>query len=416
MRNPSILFLATVSLVLLLIDFYVFWALRWWIIQNGMSSKTFSRIYWSMTVVAFVIFYASAYYGRNFAGQPYSAYLGAFAFILLVSKLFCAVFLLITDFIRVVGYIQEKVMSKPAYMSSRSKFLHSIAAGMAILPFTTFWYGILRNPYRYKLHKVKIPISNLPKGLEGFKIVQVSDIHSGSFTFKEPIQNGIDMINQCQADVICFTGDLVNTVANEIEPYIDMFKSIKAKHGVYSIMGNHDYGDYKRWDTPEEKQANAELFIDQHRKLGWKLLLNENRVIEHQGEKLAIIGVENYSASPRFAKYGDLNKAFMGVEESIPFKLLLSHDPSHWDDQVVKSFKNIDLTLSGHTHGFQFGIEIPGWIKWSPIEYAYKQWAGLYQESNQYLYVNRGFGFLGYPGRVGILPEITEITLTGVTV
>jgi predicted MPP superfamily phosphohydrolase len=220
----------------------------------------------------------------------------------------------------------------------------------------------------------------------------------------------VEMINELKPDIVFFTGDLVNSKAEEMDDYIDIFDKIEAPHGVYSILGNHDYGDYHRWPNEEEKQANFENLKDQHKKLGWKLLLNEHVQVNIGDSTLGVIGVENYSASNRFHKYGDMAKSVDGMSPS-DVKILLSHDPSHWTDQIITNYSDVDLTLSGHTHGFQFGVEIPGYIKWSPAQYMYKQWAGLYQKGRQYLYVNRGLGFLGYPGRVGILPEITFLTL-----
>ena len=245
---------------------------------------------------------------------------------------------------------------------------------------------------------------------DGLKIVQISDIHTGSFTRKEPVKGAIDLINQQQADLVFFTGDLVNSVASEVDNFLDVFNQIKSQYGVFSILGNHDYGDYVRWESAEAKHQNFEKLKDTHQHLGWDLMMNEHRIVEVKGEKVAVIGVENYSAHPRFPKYGDLEKAHKGTEVAV-LKLLLSHDPTHWDDEVTRKFEDIAVTFSGHTHGFQFGLEIPGWIQWSPVKYVYKQWAGLYQNGSQYLYVNRGLGFLGYPGRVGILPEITVIEL-----
>ncbi|MCB0663552.1 MAG: metallophosphoesterase, partial [Saprospiraceae bacterium] len=238
-----------------------------------------------------------------------------------------------------------------------------------------------------------------------------SDIHSGSFFLKEPIQNAIDIINKENPDLVLFTGDMVNTIADEMEPYMEIFSQIKAKYGVYSVRGNHDYGDYSRWPSAEAKEANHKKFEAIQSAMGWDLLKNENRILNIKGADLALIGIENTSGLPQFQKYGDLAKAHAGTE-SAKVKILLSHDPSYWEPGILSTYNDIDLTLSGHTHGFQFGIEIPGWIKWSPSQYMYKQWAGLYSRENQHLYVNRGFGFLGYPGRVGILPEITVLTLT----
>ena len=278
------------------------------------------------------------------------------------------------------------------------------------IPLVLMIYGILRNRHRYKVHQVKVPIKGLPKGLNGLKIVQISDIHSGSFTDSEPLKKGIELINQAKADLVFFTGDLVNSVATEIEPYTTIFNKIKAKFGVFSVLGNHDYGDYVRWPSREAKLSNLNRLMSTQKQMGWQLLMNENRLLTINGEQIAVIGVENYSGSPRFTKYGQLDKAYKG-SETASLKLLLSHDPSHWDAQIRPDYPAIDITFSGHTHGAQFGIEIKGLIKWSPIKYVYKQWAGLYQKGQQFLYVNRGFGYLGYPGRVGILPEITVMEI-----
>ncbi|MCB0641956.1 MAG: metallophosphoesterase, partial [Phaeodactylibacter sp.] len=262
-----------------------------------------------------------------------------------------------------------------------------------------------------KVHRTNVAIRNLPAELSGLRIVQISDIHSGSFTFKEPVRHAIELINKEQADLVFFTGDLVNNTADETEPYLDVFDKIQSRFGVFSVLGNHDYGDSVRWGSAAEKAANLNRLKDIHKGLGWDLLVNEHRLIPIRGAQVAVIGVENYSAKARFPKCGDLSKAYAGCA-GLPLQLLLSHDPSHWEEQVLKDYPEIQLTFSGHTHGMQFGVEIPGWIKWSPIQYMYKQWAGLYRQGEQFLYVNRGLGFLGYPGRVGILPEITVLELT----
>jgi len=220
----------------------------------------------------------------------------------------------------------------------------------------------------------------------------------------------VDMILQQNADIILFTGDLVNDRHNEILEYIPVFNKLKAPMGVYSTLGNHDYGDYVQWESEIAKKENLDKLKQAHATMGWKLLMNEHIVFEKSGEKIALLGIENFGAKGRFPKYGRMQDAYPGTE-NIPFKLLMSHDPSHWDYQVKKEYKDIDLMLSGHTHGMQFGLENP-YFKWSPVQWMYKQWAGLYEEGNQKLYVNRGFGFIGYPGRVGIMPEITVITLS----
>ena len=272
-------------------------------------------------------------------------------------------------------------------------------------------YGVLRTAFNFKVKKKNVPLRNLPDTLKGLKIVQISDIHTGSFISDEPLKEVVKMVNELNADLVFFTGDLVNEIAEEALPFVDVLKGIKAKYGVYSILGNHDYGDYYyAADDVEGKKHNRRLITEIHQKLGWRLLLNEHEVININNHQLAVVGVENWGAAHRFPKYGDLDKALHNLDAEIP-TILLSHDPSHWDIMVKKSYPQIDLTLSGHTHGMQFGIEIPG-FKWSPAKYLYKQWAGLYSHEHQHIYVNRGIGFIGYPGRVGISPEITLLELT----
>jgi predicted MPP superfamily phosphohydrolase len=269
-------------------------------------------------------------------------------------------------------------------------------------------WGIISGAHDYRIRRKTIFLPNLPKSFDGITIGQVSDIHSGSFFNKTAVKGGVEMIMREKPDILFFTGDLVNNETAEVEEYFDVFNKLKAPLGVYSVTGNHDYGDYKNWDSKKEKTQNFKDLIQAHKLLGYDLLMNENRIIELGGEKLAILGNENWGAG-RFAKYGDLDKAYQGSEEAA-VKILLSHDPSHWDAQVRPKYSDIDLMLAGHTHGFQFGVEIGG-FQWSPSQYAYKQWGGLYTQGKQHLYVNRGFGFLGYPGRVGMPPELTIITL-----
>jgi predicted MPP superfamily phosphohydrolase len=291
---------------------------------------------------------------------------------------------------------------------SRSVFLRNLALVIGGVPVTALFAGIFYGAYRYKIHRVSLTFKHLPKEFDGLKIVQLSDIHSGSFTKKHAVEKGIRMVNELKPDVILFTGDLVNNKTDEVEPWISVLSKLSAPMGVFSILGNHDYGDYYNFPSETDKRKNLMEMHQSHKKLGWRLLLNESTSLEKNGARISLIGVENWGMKG-FAKYGKLDKAYASATED--FKILMSHDPTHWDAQVKTEFKDIALTLSGHTHGMQFGIEIPGFIKWSPSSLAYKHWAGLYQEANQYLYVNRGFGFLGYPGRVGIWPEITELTL-----
>lgn len=337
--------------------------------------------------------------------------LRALVFISYFSRIMIVAVLLIDDLRRLFSWVYQ-ALAKPATPldMSRSRFLARLALILGSIPLATLTYGMVRNPYRYRTFSEKVPIANLPEALEGLRIVQISDIHSGSFTRSEPLREAVEMVHRADPDLVFFTGDIVNNRAEEMEPYVDIFGQINARHGVYSVLGNHDYGDYVRWDSEEAKRANMEQLESVHRRMGWQLLRNENRVLDIRGEKLAVIGVENWSALARFPKYGDLDKAVRGTEPA-PVKLLLSHDPTHWEAEVQPRFPDIDLMFSGHTHGMQFGIEIPG-FRWSPASFVYKQWAGLYRAGKQSLYVNRGLGFLGYPGRVGILPEITVLTLT----
>lgn len=293
---------------------------------------------------------------------------------------------------------------------SRSTFIARMAILAGGLLFSGFLYGP-KNRYRYVIKRHKIPLDKLPSAFKGLKIVQISDIHSGSFDNQQAVAHGIDMIMKEKADLILFTGDLVNNKASEIEPYKHLFSKLQAPMGVYSTLGNHDYGDYVDWPSTQAKADNLEILKKHHEEMGWKLMMNEHVVFEKEGEKIALIGVENWSNLARFPKHGDLAKAYAGLkEQNVPVKILMSHDPTHWDAQIRPLYNDIDLTLSGHTHGMQFGLRL-SWMKWSPVQYVYKQWAGLYREDKQYLNVNVGYGFLGYPGRLGILPEITVIEL-----
>jgi predicted MPP superfamily phosphohydrolase len=282
-----------------------------------------------------------------------------------------------------------------------------IIAGSSLFGILVYGFG---NKYRYKIKRLKLKYDNLPAAFAGLRIVHISDIHSGSFTNKEAVMMGVTRIMEEKPDLILFTGDMVNNVADEMNDYMDVFDKLRAPLGVYSTLGNHDYGDYVSWKSPEDKQANLEKLKQVHHSLGWRLLMNEHIVLEKGNDSIAVLGIENWSAKARFPKYGNLQKAYEG-SESHPFKILMSHDPSHWKAEVLKDYPDIDLMLAGHTHGMQFGFELPG-FKWSPVQYVYKEWAGLYEMASQRLYVNRGFGFIGYPGRSGILPEITVLELS----
>jgi predicted MPP superfamily phosphohydrolase len=301
-----------------------------------------------------------------------------------------------------------KLPGQVQFVPSRRSFISKIALGLAAIPLTSLLYGMYKGKYNFKVLTYELKYDDLPDAFDGFTITQISDIHSGSFDNVNMVNYGIDLINKQQSDVILFTGDLVNNKTSEVLPWIPYFGKINAPYGVYSVLGNHDYGDYTRWETPEEKTQNIEALYRAQKEMGWDLLLNESRIIEKEGQRLAIVGVENWGSG--FKKAGDLDKALENVAAE-DFKVLLSHDPSHWEAKVLPHPYTVHLTLSGHTHGMQFGIEIPGWIKWSPVKWRYKQWAGIYEQAKQRLNVNRGFGYLAYPGRVGIWPEISVITL-----
>lgn len=329
---------------------------------------------------------------------------------ILIPKVFILLFLLGEDVVRLVDKTISWIRVGPSEpISGRRKFLSQLALITASIPFASFLYGIVVGRYNYKVLKYQLSFDDLPETFDGFTITQISDIHSGSFTNRDKIQYGVDLINEQKSDLLLFTGDIVNNKASEMHQWIDMFAALKAPYGKYSILGNHDYGDYTSWSSEQEKTENFEAIKDLHPKMGFELLCNENRFLEKDGEKISLIGVENWGKGG-FKKKGDLSLASEGVQQE-DFKILMSHDPSHWDVQVKKNDFHYQLTLSGHTHGLQMGIEIPGWIKWSPSKYVYKQWAGLYEEFGRYINVNRGFGYHAFPGRVGIWPEITVIEL-----
>jgi predicted MPP superfamily phosphohydrolase len=290
----------------------------------------------------------------------------------------------------------------------RRKFISQMALGVAAIPFASFIYGIIQGKYNYKVIKYQLTFDDLPEAFDGYTITQISDIHSGSFTNKKKIQYGVDLINEQKSDLMLFTGDIVNNKADEMDKWLDVFDKLEAKEGKYAILGNHDYGDYMDWKHPQDKIDNFQKVKDIHKKIGFDLLLDEHRYLEKGGQKIALIGVENWGKG--FNQAGDLQRASAKIKKE-DFKILMSHDPSHWEEKVKNDDFNYHLTLSGHTHGLQMGIEIPGWLKFSPSQFVYKQWAGLYEEYGRYVNVNRGFGYHAFPGRVGIWPEVTVIEL-----
>lgn len=398
--------------VVMMIELYGFIAIRGIAPAKASSRKIVIGSYIAITFLLWVSFITYRTWGYQALSKEVKSIMATLFLSFTIAKLVTALFLFPEDVARGVSWLLSKFQTKDDGVSkpiSRSEFLNKLALAVAAVPFGAFIYGAINNAYNYRFRKISIAFPHLPDSFDGFTIVQLSDIHSGSFARTKPIEDAIEKINALNADLILFTGDLVNNVADEMSNYKQLFSRLRAKHGVMSVTGNHDYGDYIPWNSVEEKRANFERLINTHKEMGWDILMNENRLIERNGERIAIIGIENWGARMHFPKYGKMSLAYEGTKE-IPFKILMSHDPSHWDAQVRPEYPDIDLTLSGHTHGFQFGIESKI-LKWSPVQWAYKQWAGLYKEGSQYLYVNRGFGFIGYPGRIGILPEVAIIEL-----
>ncbi|MCK8481064.1 metallophosphoesterase [Psychroserpens algicola] len=342
--------------------------------------------------------------------NPAKSYAFGFLLAFMSLNLVIVPILLGEDIVRSALGLYDKLVTKESfYMPSRRKFISQVALGLAAIPFSSLLYGMYKGKYRFRVLDYTLHYEDLPEAFDGYRITQISDIHSGSFDNRKKIEYGINLINEQASDAIFFTGDMVNNKSSEMLPWADMFSQLKAKDGVYSVLGNHDYGDYIDWPSPDAKAQNLADLVDLQRTMGYDVLLNESRFIERDGQRIAIMGVENWGKGG-FKKAGDLQKTKANVNPD-DFKIVLSHDPSHWEAEILKDDYHYHLTLSGHTHGMQFGIEIPGWIKWSPVKWRYKQWAGIYEELGQYINVNRGFGYLGYPGRVGIWPEVTVITL-----
>ena len=403
---------------MILLDFYVFQIIK--SVSQSAGARTRSVIYisyWGISVMALVVLFVLPYFNPDSYSKSVRSTVFAVIIGLFLGKLVASIFFLVDDIRRGIQWLVGKTYFRDTEGEqiqggdkiTRSIFLNWVGLAVGGGLFTSLLYGF-SNKYNYRIKKLSLHYPNLPASFRGLKIVQVSDIHCGSFTHKHAVQKGVEKILELSPDLILFTGDLVNNEAAEMANYMDVFNQLRAPLGVYSVLGNHDYGDYKSWENKEAKIRNLERLKQIHGELGWKLMMNEHSLLERNGEKIALIGIENWSNKARFPKYGDLKKAYAGTEAT-PFKILMSHDPSHWDAEVRPRYSDIDLVLSGHTHGMQFGVEIP-WLKWSPVQYVYKQWAGLYEAGSQKLYVNRGFGFIGYPGRVGILPEITLIQLT----
>lgn len=391
---------------LIVVEWYAFQALKtvtqnkvWWTFYGVTVSLILGNIIWQTLI-----------FDRSVGWTPWIAY-GVGSFIALLSgQLVMILVLFFEDLSRIALSVYHFFATEQKIqLPERRKFVSQVALVLGTIPFSSLLYGMYQGRYNYRVLKYTLTYPSLPDSFDGFQITQISDLHCGSFDHPEKVAYGMELINQQKSDLLLFTGDLVNNKSSEARPWVDLVANIEAPYGKFSVLGNHDYGDYSSWESEAAKQKNMEEMYQTHKDMGFDLLLNESRYIEKNGEKIALVGVENWGAG-RFKKAGDLEKSIAQIQPE-DFKILLSHDPSHWEAEVLPHSYPFHLTLSGHTHGFQFGIEIPGWIKWSPIQWRYKHWAGIYEEKEQKLNVNRGFGYLAYPGRVGIWPEITVITL-----
>jgi hypothetical protein len=405
----------TIFIVILLsfiffLDWYVFQGVKTILPGNYLSQG--KMIYW-IIAGAIALWLGFTFYTIMQEGKisPSSQQSLNLFLVIIVTQLTIILFLFGEDLVRGIGsvykYVTASLDENGTLMASRRKFVSQLAFAVAAVPMTGFIYGIIKGKYDFRTIRKTLYFKDLPEAFEGFTITQLSDIHAGSFNDYEAVKKGADMAAAQQSDLFVFTGDLVNHKADEIDPMMDIFSKIRAPFGQFSILGNHDYGDYTSWPSQEAKAQNLSSLKDKHKQMGFDLLLDENRVIEKDGQKISLMGVENWGLG--FQSKGDLEKALQNVPDEA-FKVLLSHDPTHWDEQVKNHPKNIHLTLSGHTHGMQMGIETP-FIRWSPAQYRYTNWAGIAEQAGKYLYVNRGFGFHAFAGRVGIWPEITVIEL-----
>ena len=412
----KLLVIPVLAVILVIIDLYAHSAIKiFFKNRSPRFLRTFAMGFWLVSFVSIIGLFVYHFTGTSLLTFHQRSVLMAFLFISYFSKGIIMVITFMGEIVdgakrilfgnKAAGIDSNKITGAEM---SRGEFIKKAAVATAALPFTTLSFGVINGVHNYRIVFKKITLPNLPDSFHGIRIGHISDIHSGSFFDRKSVIGGIELLGQQKTDLIFFTGDLVNNETKEVNEYIDIFKKVQAPLGVFSTLGNHDYGNYRSWPNEKAKAQNLRDMHYAHKLLGWNLLNNENQVIEMGHEKLAILGVENWGTG-RFPKYGELAKAHAGTEDAA-VRLLLSHDPSHWDAQVRPDFKDIDIMFAGHTHGFQFGIETNN-FRWSPSQYMYKQWADLYEKENQYLYVNRGFGFLGFPGRIGIEPEITIFEL-----
>ena len=413
MRHGILKFALILAGINLLLDFYVHQGLRSLMPRlNKNIRRVILALYWVISVGVTLLLLL----GMNSTSKPpgmttYHQWVLSIFITLLITKVFFVLVLFAGDIYRLVAglinYTHKTPVNEKQYVPARRRFVSEAAVLAAAVPFTSFLYAMLKGKYDYKVHRHTLYFEDLPEAFDGFTITQISDVHSGSFDNAEAVQRGIDIAKAQKSDLFVFTGDLVNNVASEIEPYLGHFSQLKAPYGQFSILGNHDYGDYVKWRNEGDKAANLEKLKAHHKTLGYKLLLDENVRLEKDGQKIVLIGVQNWGRD--FIQKGDLDRAMQGVETD-EFKILLSHDPTHWEDKVRHHPSLIHLTLAGHTHGAQFGVETDK-FRWSPVKYTYLDWAGLLVENKRHLYVNRGFGFLAFSGRLGIWPEITVIEL-----
>lgn len=399
----------------LLLVFILLFVVEWYsfqVFRTAFDNRWITRIYLLVSAIALIyIIYSFSNFSRS-QGQTQSfLFTSGLMMLVYLPKLLMSSVLIFEDLFRLLIGIYEWFIhykDKEQFMPERRRFVSQVALALASIPFASLVYGIIQGRYNYKVLKHTLYFDDLPDAFDGLKVMQLSDIHCGSFNNYEKIKYGIDLINEQDYDVLFFTGDIVNNFASEADDWIELFAQIKTpKYGKLAVLGNHDYGEYTLWESAAAKQKNFEAIKSIFLKIGFRLLLNENVELTQGEEKIHVVGVENWGRG--FKKAGDLNKAAEGLARE-DFKIVLSHDPSHWDLEIEPDARNFQLTLSGHTHGMQFGIEIPG-VKWSPVQYIYKHWAGLYRSANRYLHVNRGFGYHAYPGRVGIWPEITMLEL-----
>jgi len=409
----AIAFLAVFFGLIFALDWYAFQGVRALTapLQSALLRKGLRWGYWLVSAGLPALMVVAVFTADRSKGiTPLMSYSASIFITLLVTKLVFVAVLFGGDIVRVAEGIFNRIKGPAedtAFLPERRRFVGMLALGIASIPFASFLYGMTKGKYLYKVHRHTLYFDDLPPAFDGFTITQISDVHSGSFDDKDAVRRGVELAQEQQSDLFVFTGDLVNNAAHEFEPYLEMFQQLRAPFGQFSIFGNHDYGDYTPWPSEEDKKANLERLKEYHRQAGFRLLLDEHVLIEKDGQQLALLGVENWGIG--FGQRGDLKKASQGLSRDT-FKILLSHDPTHWDHEV-KQFENpVHLTLSGHTHGMQMGVEIPG-FRWSPSQYRYPKWAGVYEEAGRILHINRGFGFLGFSGRVGIWPEVTVLEL-----